>query len=139
MISQAQAAFQEALEHLKDLEAKHKGTDIELNSLRLQAKCNLFQQKWEPAVEAYGRILSRSAALNKLNMKQAEFLIKTINTLSGTQVKDYGVPVRIYKKFISENPQHGLNPVILKLIRSFELMQADKSQNNKPTQPQPAQ
>lgn len=124
MPTQAQTAFNDALLHYKDLESAHAGTSIELRSLRMQANCYLFQKRWAEAIDTFGKILSRSASQKRLTLQEANTLIKTINTLSGTQLKDYGAPVRIYKQFIAENPQHGLNGILEKVIKVFEEMKS---------------
>ena len=132
MPSQAQSAFNEAILHFKDLEAAHAGTEIELNSLRLQANSYLFQKKWAEGIDAYGKILIRSATLNRLTPQQGLFLIKTINTLPGTQLKDYDTPIRIYKKFMAENPKHKLNQIMEGMIKTFEAMKSKKMEVSTP-------
>lgn len=124
MQTQAQASFNDALLHYQALESAHAGTPIELRSLKMQADCYLFQKRWAEAIDTFGKLLSRSAKQKRLTPQQATTLIKTINTLSGTQLKDYGAPVRIYKQFIAENPQHGLNAILEKTIKVFEAMKS---------------
>ena len=123
----ALVAFEEAAAHYKDFIGRYRGSATEVESLRLLASVYMAQEKWKESVETLGEALIISASLRMLTPPQANVLLKSINTISVVELRDYDMPINIYNKFIERNPAHGLRPVLKKLIKVLETLKANKS------------
>ncbi len=122
----AQAAFAQAEEEYKKLGNRYAGSEVEVKSLRLLANVYVAQERWREAVETMGQALISAASQRALTPPQANVLLKSINTISVVELKDYDLPIGIYKEFIEKNSWHGLRPVLKKLIKVLEDLKANK-------------
>ncbi len=109
-------AYDNAINHYESLKSVSHDSNVEIVVLRYLANCYLVRGKWTQAVETMGVTLSRSAALKELTLERADLLLRTINTISTVQLKNYGLPISIYEKFITEHPRHALTPALKKMI-----------------------
>ncbi len=116
------SAYNSAISHYKTLSAKYPNSSTDLKSLRLLANCYIEMKMWNEAVETFGQILISYPSKADLTPQRANLILKSINTISTIQLKNYDIPIRIYQNFIDQHPQHGLNKVLHEMIKSFNLL-----------------
>jgi len=90
---------------------------------RFLVTCYYAKEDWREAVNTLGGILLEYAKSKFMNPQRALLLVKSINTVSITKVKDYDLPRKIYLQFISENPNHPFNKVLEGMLDSFNQLE----------------
>lgn len=117
--SKAQEAFNDALIYYKKLASDNPNTLVEFNALRLTANCYAAQKQWKKAVMTFGDILLKFPG-EPMNVVKAKKIVRSINNISIYEMKDYDLPISIYKQFIEKYTQHPLNGTYEAMIRSLE-------------------
>lgn len=127
----ANKALDEAIAYYKELIVKYPRSQLEIISLRLMATCYLAKRQWNDAVQTFMDVLSRYP--NGQNSQDTKSVIRTINTISLMQLKDYDLPINFYQKFIVDHPNHPYNVTFEKLIVKLKELK-EKSLQQKETQ-----
>ncbi len=115
----AQQAYNTAIAYYKDLALNHPNSVVEFKSLRLLAHCYFFQRMWREGVTVLGNILVKYPTGEFLSLHQIDLLLRAINAISITQIKDYDLPIQIYQNFITEHPKHSLNKLLKEMIAAL--------------------
>lgn len=111
----ADQAFTEAIVHYNQLAGENPNSETEYKALRLLSVCYLAQKKWVEAVNTMEQLLLRYPTPRAANQA-----ISVINNIAITQLKDYTVPIRVYKGFLQNHPEHPLNDTLKQMIEAFE-------------------
>lgn len=112
----AQGAFDKAISYYKKMTLDNKGLPVEFDIFKILANCYLAQNKAEEAIKIYGDLLLRFAPTKEFSAQKAEFLVKSINTISVAKLKKFDLPVSIYQGFLEEYPSHPLTPILKKMV-----------------------
>ena len=85
-------------------------------------------------MDTLGHVLLRYGSLGGLTANRASILLKTINAVSIIQLKDYDRPLRIYQRFMEENPDHRLNKLLAEIIDELAVLKSKnlEAANEKP-------
>ena len=108
---------------------------IEFNALRFLATTYFKQKEWSKGVETLEKVLLEYPDRQYLTVQRAEVIIKTINTVSLTQLQDYNVPLKIYEGFIARNASHPLNSVLKEMIKGLKKLQEKNIRLRLPNDP----
>ncbi len=127
-------AYDRAITHYNTLAAQNPNSPIEYNALRYLSNCYLEQKRWKEGVETLGRILHKYGEPQYMRVQTLDIILKTINTVSVYQLKDYDLPLHIYQEIITENPKHPLSGYFQKMIDALSTLKA-KSVQITPAQP----
>lgn len=132
-LSMATQAFNKAVAFYTSISQEHPRSMIEFNALQLLSSGHLMFKNWREAVDVLEKLLMNYSSAEFFNPQRIEVLIKTINTVSITRMKDYEKPVKIYTKFIEKNPQHSLNPFLTEMVLGLKDLKdkASKMEINK--------
>ena len=98
-------------------------TPQEFNALRLLVTAYNAQKEWRQAVGVLEKLLIDYPTPPYLSPQRANLLIKFINTISMTQLRDYEVPIKIYQGFIAKYPNHSLNSVLTEMVSALKELQ----------------
>lgn len=55
-----------------------------------------------------------------------ENIVKSINAISMTSLKDFDRPIKIYSDFIEKYPNHPYTPTLKIIIEKFKILKAQK-------------
>lgn len=117
-------AYERAITHYNTLTAQNPDSAVEYNALRYLSNCYLEQKRWKDAVEALGRIATKYGRPEYMNIRTLDTILKTVNTVSVYQLKDYELPLSIYQGIINENPDHPLKGYFAKMIDALTTLKA---------------
>ncbi len=106
---------------------KYQHTSIGFEALRFLATTYLAQQDWHKSIAALGQMLMDYSTGPYLDERQAILYIRTINTISINQLKDYELPIGIYRGFIKKYPGHPFNPIFEKVIAEIRNFRDNKA------------
>jgi TolA-binding protein len=130
-LTSANKALDEAANYYKDLAAKYPKSQIEVISLRLLGTSYLAKRQWTDAVQTFMDVLSRYPTGQ--NAQETRSIIRTINTVSLVQLKNFDLPIEFYEKFIADHPKHPYNPTFEKVVaRIKELKEKAQQQKQQP-------
>ena len=115
----AQQAYDTAIVYYKKTVSNDPNPFIQFKSLGLLANCYFFKKMWREGVTTLGELLVKYPSGEFLSFHEIDLLLKTINTISVTQLKDYDLPIQIYQNFITQHPNHGLNKLLKKIITAL--------------------
>ena len=118
--NESQEAFKEALDFYKKLSQENPQTPIDYMALRILVRTYIVQKDWEGALQTLEKLLLEFPSNPYLNPQSADTLIKSINTLSVAQLKNFDLPIQIYRKFIGQNTNHPLNEHLEKVIKELK-------------------
>ncbi|MCR4337397.1 MAG: tetratricopeptide repeat protein [Candidatus Omnitrophica bacterium] len=117
---EGQQALNEAVNFYKNIAQEHPKTPLEFISLRFLFTTYMAQKDWANVITTLERLLLNFSSPQYLDGRRAEILVKSINTISVSQLKDYKRPVGIYKKFIAQYPEHPLSGDLKKVISTLQ-------------------
>ncbi len=121
--AKAQTTYSQAIDHYRQLADEHPDSDLEIRSLRMLANTYIGLQKWQEAVDTLGEVLIKSGPNQYLDSSQVNLILRSINTISIVELKNYTVPKKIYKEYIRRHPQDGLSRVIKELIKGLNVLE----------------
>lgn len=119
-VNESNVALREAVSFYKDICRDHPKSIIEFNALRLLVTAYFAQKDWSQGVNTLGEVLLKYPSGQYMNVDRANLIIKSINTVAVTQLKDYDVAINIYQKFMSQNPKHPLNKKLQDMINALQ-------------------
>lgn len=128
-------AYGRAVAHYDAVAAQNPDSAAEYAALRYLGNCYLDQKRWREAVETFGRVLSKYARAEYMSPQAADMIVKTINTVSVYQLKDYDLAGRIYQDIIEQHPHHPLKAYFQKMLDALNTLKA-KSVQISPEPPQ---
>jgi tetratricopeptide (TPR) repeat protein len=120
----AQEQLREAVAFYQKVIQEEPNSLLEFRALRLLATVYLAQSRWQEAIQVMGDMLLRYHSADYLNTQRARLLIKSMNTIAVTELKDCVLPIAIYQRFLKENPQHTLSDNLKEVIKALEDFQA---------------
>lgn len=120
-----QRAYQEAIGYYDHLISDNKGTRMEYQVLKMKASVYLEIEMYREAVHVFGEILVSFASSPYLSSERIGNLVKTINTIAMTQLKDVDLPISIYSKFIELHPDHPYSKILSSMIVNLEASKQD--------------
>jgi TolA-binding protein len=115
-------AFREAVAFYKKTIRDNEQSPLAFNAMRVLASIYLDQKEYETAVQLLGDILIEYPDLTFSNPQRADLIMKSINTVSAIQLKDYDLPINIYEKFLKKHPDHPFASYLTKTIESLKLL-----------------
>mgnify|MGYP001594856021 FL=1 len=121
-------AYERAITHYNALAAQNPDSPAEYNSLRYLSNCYLDQKRWREAVEALGKITAKYGRPERMNIRTLDIILKTINTVSVYQLKDYELPLQIYQDIITKDPNHPWKDYFQKMIDTLSTLKAKSVQ-----------
>lgn len=121
-------AYDRAIAHYNSLAAQNPDSATGYVSLRYLSNCYLDQKRWREGVDTLGKILDQYAKAEYMNVQTADIIIKTINTVSVYQLKDYDLPIRIYQNIVEKNPNHPLKDYFQKMVNALASLKAKSVQ-----------
>ena len=121
-------AYDRAITHYNTLAAQNPDSPAEYNSLRYLSNCYLDQKRWREAVEVLGKITDKYGHPEHMNIRTLDIILKTINTVSVYQLKDYELPPRIYQDIITKDPDHPWKDYFQKMIDTLSTLKAKSVQ-----------
>ncbi len=113
--SDAQGAFSAAIAYYNKMAADNAETAVGLKSFQLLSNCYLAQKKWTDAVNVMGRILLKYPSPNV-----SVPMVKAVNAIVLTQIRDFDIAIQLYREFIDQNPESPLNKTLSEMIKAFE-------------------
>ena len=127
---QAMQSLDEAIEYYKNLIAKHPNSQVEVISLRLLGISYMDKKEWEAGVKTFCDLLLKYP--DTQNPKNIESIVKTINTISIMQLKNFNIPMDFYNKFITTHPNHPFNKQFTEILNKIiELKEKTTQSTNK--------
>ncbi|MBI3618339.1 MAG: tetratricopeptide repeat protein, partial [Candidatus Omnitrophica bacterium] len=124
----AMDAYDRAITHYNALAAQNPDSPAEYNSLRYLSNCYLDQKRWKEAVEILGKITDKYGRPEYMNIRTLDTILKTINTVSVYQLKDYELPRQIYQDIITKDPNHPWKDYFQKMIDTLSTLKAKSVQ-----------
>lgn len=124
--TESATALQNAVNFYKKISRENPQSPLEFNSLRLLVTAYFAQQQWNDGINVLSRLLLEYPSREYLTLERANLIIKALNTVAVTQLKDYDIPINIYQTFIAQNPDHLLNNYLLEVIKSLQLLKDQK-------------
>ena len=121
-------AYDRAITHYNTLVAQNPGSGVEYTALRYLSNCYLDQKRWREAVETLGKIADKYGRPEYMNIRTLDTIVKTINTVSVYQLKDYDLPLHIYQDIIKKTPNHPLGGYFQKMIEALSTLKAKSVQ-----------
>ena len=115
-------AYELAITHYNTLAAQNPDSPAEYNSLRYLSNCYLDQKRWDEAVEILGKIAAKYGRPEHMNIRTLDIILKTINTVSVYQLKDYELPRQIYQDIITKYPDHPWKDYFQKMINTLSTL-----------------
>ena len=115
-------AYDRAITHYNTLAAQNPDSPAEYNSLRYLSNCYLDQKRWDEAVEVLGKIAAKYGRPEHMNIRTLDIILKTINTVSVYQLKDYELPRQIYQDIITKYPDHPWKDYFQKMINTLSTL-----------------
>ncbi len=122
----AEKAFAEASAHFSKIIKENAGTTVEFNALRSLGATYMASRKYEEAVDTFGKILIGFPQRKYLNTQRVQNIVKTINTVSVVELKDYEKPISIYTEFVTKHPNHPFTATFEEMINSLTLLRNKK-------------
>ncbi len=122
----AQEAYRNGLEHYKNLIKEYPGGSTEFTALRSLGALYLAGGERRKAVETFGKALINFPQRQYMNSERVATVVRTINTVSIVQLKDYDLPIRIYEEFIKAHPDHPYVQRFEQIIESLQLLKESK-------------
>lgn len=132
---QTDQALDEAVLHYKRISMEHPNSLIEFNALRLLATTYFKQKEWSKGMATLEKVLLEYPDRQYLTIQRAGLIVKTINTVSLTQLQDYNIPIQIYERFIAQNTSHPLNSVLTEMIKGIKKLQEKNIRLQRPEEP----
>ncbi len=129
----AMSSYAKAIDFYREMAAANPDSRLEFESLRYLANCYVAQNRWQEAVETLKQILLKYPSDEYLDRPKADLIIKTINTIVTTQIRDYDMAIAVYREFMQKHPDHSLNDTFSSLVEHFEkLKRTDTMSKDKP-------
>ena len=121
-------AYDRAITHYNTLAAQNPDSPAEYNSLRYLSNCYLDQKRWREAVEVLGKITDKYGRPERMHIRTLDIILKTINTVSVYQLKEYELPLQIYQDIITKDPNHPWKDYFQKMIDTLSTLKAKSVQ-----------
>lgn len=122
--SNAQLYYQKAIHHYRELAQKYPHSEIGFKSLRLLSNCYFEEKMWLEGINTLGEILTDYSTKEYLPPQRADLIVKTINAVAITHLKNYQIPIKIYENFIEKHPKHGFNKILKAMIASLRTLES---------------
>lgn len=116
----ASLEFAKVVTYYKEITQKNPNTLLGMNSIKLLASTYFVQKKWREGVETLGRLLHEYAKPQFLTVSRLTIILRTINTVSVTQLKDFDLAIQIYQTFVKNNPDNPLNGIMNNMINQLQ-------------------
>lgn len=113
-------SYDAAIEHYQRLADKSDNPVIQFRALRLKALSLMVRKRWQECVQTLGKILNEYADDGVIDVRTADDIIKTINTVSVTYLNDIDLPISIYQEFIDKHPNSQVIAIFEEIIRSLK-------------------
>lgn len=117
-------AYERAITHYNTLTAQNSNSPVEYATLRYLSNCYLEQKRWTEAVDVLGKLVAKYGRPEYMNIRTLDTILKTINTVSVYQLKNYDLPLSIYQGIVKENPDHPLKGYFTKMIDALSTLKA---------------
>jgi len=127
--AKAQKAFRDAIAYYTTMINQYRDSEVELYAMKMLATCYMMGKQWEEAVNTFGKLLMKFPSNPSFNSQRADSIIKSINTISLTQIKNYDVPISIYQKFIEQNSDHPFSHALNEMVRSLRDLKQQANQS----------
>ena len=75
-------------------------------------------------MEVFGKVTDKYGRPEHMNIRTLDTILKTINTVSVYQLKDYELPRQIYQDIIAKNPNHPWKSYFHKMIDTLSTLKA---------------
>ena len=121
-------AYDRAITHYNALAAQNPDSPVEYNSLRYLGNCYLDQKRWQEAVKILGKITDKYGRPEYMGIRTLDTILKTINTVSVYQLKNYELPRQIYQDIITKNPNHPWKDYFQKMIDTLSMLKTKNVQ-----------
>ncbi len=125
---QATLAYNNAIIHYREMLNSDPSKNLEFKLLGLLSNCYMSAKRWNQALDAL------SLSLRKYPHPQtAEPILKSINIISLTQLKDKQRAINLYQDILDENPKHPLAQILKQMIEKLDVVEeADADVTLKP-------
>ncbi|MFA5260184.1 MAG: tetratricopeptide repeat protein [Candidatus Omnitrophota bacterium] len=116
----AEKASAEALVFYDTIAKKNPETKNAFAAQRMLAAVHFARGNTQKGLNVLGQMLSRYADSPLMTPQQIVLIVKTINTMSVANMKDYDTPIAIYQDFLNQNPRHQYSMYLQKTINGLK-------------------
>ncbi len=117
----AEKASLEALSFYEAISKKDPETKYAFAAQRMLAAVYFARGDTQKGVNILGQMLTKYADKNELmTPQQIVLIVKTINTMSVANLKDYDTPIAIYQDFLNQNPRHQYGMYLQQTINGLK-------------------
>lgn len=117
-----EAYYEAILGYEKTIKA-YPGTGVALDAQYVIGAAYSALNKWDDAVDAFGRALLDYSTVKELDINRAKGIVQAINLISLKNTRDLEKPVKIYQTFIEQNENHPFNAMLEEIIRRFNVVE----------------
>ncbi len=118
----AKRALQDALTFYSNKVQANPGTEIAFKSKRLLAASYFAKRDVKNGIATLGGLLTEYADSEYLTSQQMVLTVKTINTMSVANLKDFDTPIAIYQDFLNQHPTHKYNGYLQQTINGLRAL-----------------
>lgn len=116
----AEKASAEALVFYDAIAKKNPETKYAFASQRMSAAVHFARGDTQKGIHLLGQMLNRYADSEMMTPQQIVLIVKTINTMSVANLKDYDTPIAIYQDFLNQHPRHQYSVYLQKTINGLK-------------------
>lgn len=95
------------------------GTSFGIDAIDHLALFYIDQQRWEEALNLYGKILIEYATTDYLTPALKTELVKSINTIALVKLKSFSKAYSVYRRFVRKYPEHRFSPEFQYMMKSL--------------------
>ena len=117
---EAEKASAEALVFYDAVAKKNPETKLGFAAQRMLAAVLFSRGETQKGLNVLGQMLSKYANSELMTPQQIVLIVKTINTMSVANMRDYDTPIAIYQDFLNQNPQHRFSTYLQKTINGLK-------------------
>jgi len=120
-------AYQEAVDFYYETHKNNRDNIIGYRALNILSRAYLDQKEWQKAIDILADMLMQYAPTKIIHYREAYNLIKIINNVALSELKDYDKPKAIYQRFLEQNPQHPLKSILSEMIMTINDLNGQKN------------
>ena len=105
-----------------------RGQAVQLNAYQAMAAVYTVREEWDSAIDSLKSCLYLFARFDRKTPRRLSVITKMLNSVFVLQLKDFDRGIAFYEQFITDHPDHGLNPFIQRMAESLRRLK-EKTQS----------